>query len=79
MISFCLNTFKISVFEYGVSKKNYNRIFVWGHTKTGALGIPYIRTTEKFDLIKDFRNPKRMGFGEKNEVNTSFYTIQCIL
>ncbi|XP_044765857.1 RCC1-like G exchanging factor-like protein [Coccinella septempunctata] len=59
---------ELPIHEYAVSKKTYNRIFVWGHTKSGALGIPYIRTTESYDLMKDFHRPKRMGFGEKNEV-----------
>lgn len=59
---------KLPIFEYGVSKKSYNRLFVWGHTKTGALGIPYIRSTENYESIKNFHVPKRMGFGEKNEV-----------
>ncbi|KAK9890012.1 hypothetical protein WA026_008821 [Henosepilachna vigintioctopunctata] len=62
------DTLNLPIFEYGVSKKSYNRIFVWGNTKSGALGIPYIKSSESYDVIKDFHRPKRLGFGEKNEV-----------
>ncbi|KAL3289606.1 hypothetical protein HHI36_023018 [Cryptolaemus montrouzieri] len=76
-------TSKLPVFDYGVSDKSYNRVFVWGHTKTGALGIPYVKSSESYDSIKNFLRPKRLGFGEKNKVKhatcgfgfTLFHTV----
>ncbi|XP_019880838.1 RCC1-like G exchanging factor-like protein [Aethina tumida] len=62
---------KLPIFQYGVSKDSYQRIYSWGNTTTGALGIPYIKRDEPIDKVTYFRHPKRVTFGERNEVTTA--------
>lgn len=59
--------FLIAVYEYAVSKKSYNRVFVFGNALTGALGIPFTHAQTK-NRIEYFYKPKRLGFAEKFEV-----------
>jgi hypothetical protein len=55
----------LPVFEYGVSKDSYKRVFVWGNLLTGALGVPYLRKNENVMHREVLHSPKRLGFAEK--------------
>lgn len=61
---------KLPIFEYNVSKENYKRVFAWGNIHTGALAIP-IKKNEDNKLPTCIWFPKRIGFGERNEVTTA--------
>jgi alpha-tubulin suppressor-like RCC1 family protein len=61
----------LPVFEYGVSKDSYKRVFVWGNLLTGALGVPYLRKNENVMHREVLHSPKRLGFAEKFPVTTA--------
>lgn len=61
----------LPVFDYGVSRESYNRIFVWGNMLSGALGIPYMQKNENRMKREFVASPKRLGFAEKFPVFTS--------
>ncbi|XP_072376444.1 RCC1-like G exchanging factor-like protein [Diabrotica undecimpunctata] len=61
---------KLPVFEYKTSKNAYRRVFSWGNIYTGALGKPY-KTSEKLEKQQCLKYPKRIGFGERQEVTTA--------
>lgn len=63
----------VSVFDYGVSKKTYKRVFVFGNARTGALGVPYMNKRDTTKDIECYRHPKRLGFAEKNDVSTALF------
>ncbi|KAF5278982.1 hypothetical protein FQA39_LY05660 [Lamprigera yunnana] len=58
----------LPVFEYSISKATYNRIFVWGCTQTGALGIRFKK--DELERKISIRHPKRLTFAEQHEVTT---------
>ncbi|KAG5895482.1 hypothetical protein JTB14_011180 [Gonioctena quinquepunctata] len=61
----------LPVFQYTISKSGYRRVFAWGNIYTGALGIPYFRSTESIEKKDCPLYPKRIGFGERFEVTTA--------
>ncbi|RZC41443.1 RCC1 domain containing protein [Asbolus verrucosus] len=61
----------LPVFDYGVSKETYKRVFVWGNLQTGALGIPYMKKNENCLRRESIPSPKRLGFAEKFPVTTA--------
>ncbi|XP_056635731.1 RCC1-like G exchanging factor-like protein [Diorhabda sublineata] len=61
---------KLPVFEHRVSKENYRRIFSWGNIYTGALGKTF-KSNEKLDQQFCLRYPKRIKFGETQEVTAA--------
>ncbi|XP_060534195.1 RCC1-like G exchanging factor-like protein [Cylas formicarius] len=58
---------QLPVFQYGVSKEAYRRVFAWGNAQTGALGIKGL--IDK-DVIAAWY-PKRFTFAELFEVTTA--------
>lgn len=60
---------EVPIADYGKSKICYNRVYAWGNTKTGALGLSCIKSNESFDLIHDFHFPKRLTFAEKHHIS----------
>ncbi|KAJ3642788.1 hypothetical protein Zmor_025543 [Zophobas morio] len=61
----------LPVFEYGVSKDSYRRVFVWGNLQTGALGVPYLKKNRNTLQRECLGAPKRLGFAEKFPVKTA--------
>ncbi|KAI4454937.1 rcc1-like g exchanging factor-like protein [Holotrichia oblita] len=55
----------LPVFDYESPNKERNRIYAWGSSKTGALGVRYIKQQK---LLSTVRHPRRLGFGEKYNV-----------
>lgn len=60
---------KLPIFDYGVSKESYQRVFVWGNVQTGALGVPYLKRKDSPERIEYFKCPKRLSFAEKYPVS----------
>lgn len=42
---------------------------MFGNTRTGALGVPYLNKRDKTKHLEYYGYPKRLGFGEKNDVS----------
>lgn len=59
---------QLPVFDYPVSNSTYNRLFVWGATSTGALGIKY--KTQELQHAPFIRYPKRSIVGEHHAVTS---------
>ncbi|KAK5642811.1 hypothetical protein RI129_008978 [Pyrocoelia pectoralis] len=59
---------KLPIFDYGVSNKSYNRVFVWGCYLTGALGT----LSKNHDLQRKTsqHSPKRLTFAEQHNVTS---------
>ncbi|CAG9816997.1 unnamed protein product [Phaedon cochleariae] len=62
---------KLPVFQYNVSKKGYRRVFTWGNIYTGALGIPYMKSSDDLEKQDCLKYPKRVRIGETFEVTTA--------
>lgn len=61
----------LPIFDYGVSRESYNRVFVWGNMLSGALGLPYMKKNENTMKREFVASPKRLGFAEKFPVFTT--------
>lgn len=62
-----------TVLDYASPNKDRNRVYSWGCSKTGALGVRYIKQQR---LLSTVRHPRRLGFAEKYNVRICINTYK---